>query len=146
MCVTGSVSQRRKSEFVQLMSRLVGAEGRGWHKACVHDCRHRERAEEVHNLSLRGPLHSCAGNRGKCGATRQGCQSCREPSQNQETRSWECAYEEVDNTITLCHVGLCLSATVVGLLVDVQASRDLSCPLQLGGGVGVCWSRGVHQW
>ena len=45
--------------------RLIGAEGRDRQKAYVHDYRHRERAEEVHNLSLRGPLHSCAGDRGK---------------------------------------------------------------------------------
>ena len=63
-----------------------------------------------------------------------------------ETR--ECTYHEVvNNTATLCHLGICQSAMMVkSLLVYGQASRDLSCALQLGVGVGVGWSRGDHQW
>ena len=131
--------------------RLIGAEGRGRQKAYVHDCRHRERAEEVHNLSLRGPLHSCAGDRGKAALRDEDASlavnlvgMARKP--RAETR--ECTYYEVvNNTATLCHLGICQSAVMVkSLLVYGQASRDLSCALQLGVGDGVGWSRGDHQW
>ena len=151
MSVAGPASQPRQSELVQLVDllELRGAVGKRRMSTTVGTVREPRRFTTSRCVGLCTVVQGTgakAALRDEDASLAVNLVAVGTRKPRAETR--ECTYHEVvNNTATLCHLGICQSAMMVkSLLVYGQASRDLSCALQLGVGVGVGWSRGDHQW